>query len=361
MRQVKIGVLLIALVLVAVLGLGAWRGDLERARPIKIGAILPLTGESADIGEGLKKTLELALADLKGAEREYQLVFEDAGNFNSAKAVSAMNKLVGVDKVSGVITLSSGIGNAILPIADSNKVVTFVCASDPRIANGKFVFINATPPEEEVKTLISELNRRGHKRLGLFDMNQEGIAAIVGELKRQIQGTGIEIVSEQKFDPSTTDFRSMIVVSERAKPDIYLLNLLPPGLDNLAKQLRELKVQAPVTSVEMFEYTNQPKLFEGDWYIQAADGAAWFVQEYQEKFGQGYKICAPNLYDSFNFIVQALERKQGGEADELVGELLKIKNHSGALGVVNIEENHIVNSKAVVRTIKEGKPVTITL
>ncbi len=331
---------------------------------IKIGAILPLTGNSAELGESSKNALELALADLKNTEYKYQIIFEDDGNFDSTLAASAISKLANIDKVDAVVTMSSGTGNVVSPIANTNKIIHFACASDPNVAQGQFNFINVTSPSEEVKTLIAELQRRGYKRLGLFNLNQQGVIAMTDELKRQIANTDIKIVTEQKFNIDTTDFRSAILNAQQAKPDIYLINLFSPGLENFAKQLKELKIATPITSVEAFEYTDQMGLFEGDWYVNVADAAPWFASEYKDKFGKDYKICAPNIYDALNLIVTAYEKvgqNMAGKpnASDVVAQLLQIQNYNGALGNVSINQSHIVDSAAVVRMIKNGAPVTI--
>jgi branched-chain amino acid transport system substrate-binding protein len=331
---------------------------------IKIGAILPLTGNSADLGEASQNALKLALADLKGTKYKYEVVFEDDGNFDSSLAASAINKLISADGVKAVVTVSSGTGNVVSPIATANKLIHFSCASDPNVAQGPYNFIDWTPPSEEVKLLVTELEKKGYKRIGLFDMNQQGTIAMIDEFKKQIVGTGIQVVTDQTFDPATTDFRSMIVNAEQAKPDIYFLNLFSPGLENLAKQLKEMNVKTPITSVEAFEYTDQTSLFEGDWYIQGADAAPWFAAEYKDAYGKDYKMCAPNIYDAFNLIVKGYETAgQGGgimpNIDSVVGQILQIKNYNGALGNVSVGSDHIVDSQAVVRMIENGQPVTI--
>jgi len=331
-----------------------------QAQVIKVGAILPLTGDSASLGESGKNALELAMADLKGTKYQYQIIYEDIGNFDSSLTASAMNKLANIDNVNAVITLSSGTGNVIAPIANNDKVIQFSCASDLHIAQGEYNFLDVTPPSEETKLLVAELEKKGYKRLGLFYTNQQGMLAMMDETRKQIQGTDIQIVADQKVDPGTTDFRSMILMAQQAKPDIYILNLLSPGLENLAKQMKELKITTPVTAVEAFEYTDQMNLFEGDWYVQQADALPWFTAEYQSEYGKVYKVCAPNFYDSFNLLAAAYEKAgQNASQDNVVNQLLQIQNYNGALGTVSIGADHIAASKAALRMIKDGQPVTI--
>jgi ABC-type branched-subunit amino acid transport system substrate-binding protein len=74
--------------------------------PIKIGAILPLTGEAAVWGENVKTGIELAKEGInkKGGinGRKIEVIYED-GQCDSKTGVSAVQKLITVDKFQVII------------------------------------------------------------------------------------------------------------------------------------------------------------------------------------------------------------------------------------------------------------------
>jgi len=71
---------------------------------IKVGVILPLSGQYASFGESVKNSMELSAKDLQN--KNVELVFED-DQYDSAKALSAYNKLESVDKVDLIVGLVS--------------------------------------------------------------------------------------------------------------------------------------------------------------------------------------------------------------------------------------------------------------
>lgn len=71
---------------------------------------------------------------------------------------------------------------------------------------------------------------------------------------------------------------------------------------------------------------------------------------------------AANAYDIFNLIVAATEAFKGSTKptpNQIANEFTTIKDFSGVLGDLSINEDGIVISKATVRMIKDGKPVDI--
>ena len=60
---------------------------------VKIGVLLPLSGNVAFYGKGFKDSIQMALDQLGKTAYRYELVFEDDGN-STVRAVSAFKKLL---------------------------------------------------------------------------------------------------------------------------------------------------------------------------------------------------------------------------------------------------------------------------
>ena len=367
MKNTKIIVAVVAVVLIAIVAIGVTKNSTPAGekQTIKIGYIAPLTGNVAFLGQGVKNAAELAVADLnkKDNKYNYELVFEDVA-FTPAKTATAANKLINIDKVDAIVTIASAAGGVANPIAEKASVIHFGIASDPAIAKGNYNFIDWTPPAEEVKTFISEAQKKGIKKISVFGQQISGITAVIDELKRQISGTGIEIVSEDISNFGDKDFRTQIQKAKATNPDYILLVMFSPELEIITKQIREAGIQTPLTAIESFELSDNPSLFEGLWYVNSSDPTASFSSDYQTAYGKNPSIATPNAYDIVGLIAKAAETFNGKtkpSTSDIVSELLKIKGYDGAMGSnINIGQDHIVVSKAVVRMIKDGKPVTIS-
>jgi branched-chain amino acid transport system substrate-binding protein len=353
----------IGIVIVVILvAFGIWKNSTQTQIPgvIKIGVSLPLTGNLAFLGEEMKNGMILAQEQInKSNVHKYEIVFED-DTFSVPKTANALNKLISIDKVNAIVTVAGAAGNVAKPIAEQNKVVHFAIASDPTIAEGAYNFIHWTPPVEEVKVFVPELQKKGFKRLAVFGAKIQGIQAVVDELEKQLKGTGIEIVYNETHNFGVKDYRTMIAKAKATNPDIYVLEEFSPELEILARQIKEVGIKEPLTSIESFELTDKSELFEGQWYVNAADPTGSFTESYTKRFGKGPVIATPNAYDIVNLIVSAAESIDGEVTNEKLAEaLLRVKDQKGALGNLTINPDGLVLSKAVVRMIKDGKPVTI--
>ena len=332
---------------------------------VKIGVTLPLTGDVAMLGQNSKKAIEMAMEDITDTKYNYEIVFED-DQFKPSVGVTTVNKLISVDKVSALLSFGSPVGNSVNPVAESQEVahINFF-ASDMNVANGLYNFVNYTPPYKDAKLFVSELQRREIKNLGIFEVQDNpGAAAITQALEEEIKGTDINIVANKKFNTGTRDFRTLISEVKNENIDIYLLQASSPELEIVYKQMREMGVQVPVTSIETFEFSSDISLFEGSWYVNAADPEKWFVDEYISRYSDSPKFGAANGYDSIQIIVRAIEKVGNGKTiptnEKIRDSIQNTKSFDGALGKnLKFDDDGIVVSDAVVREIQGGSPVTI--
>lgn len=330
---------------------------------IKIGATLPLSGDVAMLGESARNAMQLALGELKNTKYTYELIFED-DKIDPKTASTTATKLITVDNVDAILSFSSGIGNVVNPLAEQNKVIHFGVASDPNVAKGTYNFIHWTPPDEEAKVWVEEIVRRGYKRVALLVVQQQGELAIVESIHKYLAGTGVEVVNEQTFGFGEKDFRTMLIKSQEARPDIYIILAFSPEIDLLYKQFQEVGYKQPVTTIEAFELSNNPAQFEGLWYVNGADPSNTFIEAYKSAYGKDVQLGGGNAYDILKLMVEGFERAGldpavKPSAKEVAQTLMKLKGFQGALGTLNMGEEGIVWSGAVIRNIQGGKPVTI--
>lgn len=354
---------MIIIIVIAVISIVGGSKPVDR-QVVKIGVIAPLTGNVAFLGEGLKNAASMAVNELKSDDNSkyvYEVVFED-DSFDVKKTATAANKLINIDKVSALVSIASAAGNVVNPIAEKAKIIHFGIASDPMVATGTYNFIHWTPPYEETKVFVPELVKRGYKKVAILGAQIQGVIAVIDSFKKDIKGTDVVVVSEQIFNFGTTDFRTMIAKAEAAKPDIYMLEAFSPEMERLVKQMREMGIKTPITAIESFEQSDQPETYEGMWYVNAADASNEFIEAYSKTYGKTASLGSGNAYDAIRLIAVAAENTGSGgmpSTGEIASELYKIKDLKGALGSLNVDADGFVISKAVVRMIKDGKPVTI--
>jgi branched-chain amino acid transport system substrate-binding protein len=361
---------ILGVILVIIVAFLVWYGVSKKPQvsvskeTIRIGVILPLTGNSAFMGQSAQKAVLLAKDQmLKDTKYNYELIFEDDKK-DPTTAVNALNKLINIDKVDAIISFGSAQGNVISPITQQNKIIHFCVASDPNVAKGDFNFIHWTPPEAEANKFVEEIQQRNLKNIALIGVQDPGFIETWNVLKEKLQKAGVAITNEEWFTPGAKDFRTMLLKIKKSNPDIIYIGAWSPELELLAQQIKELNISIPLTTVEAFEFTNQQSLFEGYWYIQGSEPTEKFSSDYFEKYNEQVQVGAANVFDIFNLIVEGFEKAGGNinnkpTPESVVQELLKIKDFPGAVGNLTVKENHIVWSDAVVKMIQNGKPVII--
>ncbi len=205
-----------------VTGCSAPLGDV----PIKIGAILPLSGGMADMGIELQKSLiaEVEAINEQGGilDRQIELLFED-GQCNAGVATAAAQKLIRMEKVSlilGGLCSPETLGAA--PVAEKNKVILLTSVSGAASISdaGDFIFRNAPEGDTNGKIMADYVLEQGFEKVILVSEMSDFPISVANTFRENFLG---EIV-EEKFAPGTNDFRTLIAKVQNEKGDALFFN-----------------------------------------------------------------------------------------------------------------------------------------
>jgi branched-chain amino acid transport system substrate-binding protein len=353
-------VVIIVIVVVAIIA-GMRQEPATTEGPIKIGVSLPLTGDLAFIGEADRNAALLAIEEINNnanLKHKYELVIDD-DSFDAAKASGVIQKFISIDKVNAVISVGSTAGNVVAPIAEANKLPHIGMASDPVVAKGNYNFINWTRPQEEVDAMISEMRERNITKVAIIGVNQQGFQAINTDFKTKALAAGITF-EEEVYNPGQTDFRTIITKLQKGNPQIYLIGAFDPEVGIIGKQIQNRGIKTPLTSIESFGLTSDPKPFEGQWFVDATVPTGEFNTKFEDKYGAAPGPAAANVYDSIHLLVLAFENASENEkptSDKVVNALGGLNDYNGALGALTAGPDGAFISQAAIKVIKDGKAV----
>ena len=332
----------------------------EKSHKFKIGAILPLSGGASSLGNYLKHGLDLAYDNLTKEQRsKIELIYED-DQLKAQKSVSAYKKLRSTKQIDAVFVLGSGIGNAIAPIAEKDKVLhVAIGASDGSIAkNKKYSFLHWVTPETEAKALSEEIQLKGYKKIGIITTEHEGAIAFLNAVKESFKKNELSksVVSEQSFLPEVTDFRTGIAKLKTYEPDAVIVILFPGAISSFAKQSAILHLGADLIGAELFEDENEVKASEGaligHWYVTADISSGEFLHMYKERYSAFPGWAAANAFDTLNLVADAV--KAHGVSTEMVAkQLASLKNYTGAAGVYSATGDNRFTLPATVKVVTE--------
>lgn len=321
---------------------------------LKVGVIVPLTGEGASWGNSFRNGMLLALEELSPEDRRrVQFIFED-DQLSASKAVSALTKLVTHDHIQAVINLSSGTANALAPIVERQGIVLLAVASDPKIVNGRrFAFNFWVTPEAEAQAMIPEALRRKYKNVVRLTTIHEGAFAVRNAMDAVNQGR-IKFGIDEEYAPDNKDFRT-VLAKIKARKDFDAIHpiLFPGQLSTFTKQARSMGIELPFFGWEFFEDANEVKnsagTMIGAWYVNADDSRGDFDQRYLKMFPGASLYTAANGNDAVLLFIAAA--KKNPSSDGAREFLAQLKDFQGALGTYSSSGDNRFTLPAAVKEV----------
>lgn len=342
------------------------------SEPIKIGAILPLTGDLAAYAEGVKNAVNLAVEN-SGMQDKIQVIFEDDHGCLPADAVSAVQKLINLDKVDGIFgTMCTGSTLAIAPITEQNKIIAISpSATGKNLSDaGQYVFRTIASDADKSIAVAKYAYNKGYKKAALlFDSGQDALASQGDDVKKAFSDLGGQIVIEESFVSKDKDLRSQLSKIKSANPEIIFVGAMPETLGLILKQAKDLGIKSVFISTDTSGGT-QPVI---DVAGNAAEGLIFpfattpnnkeytdFINAYKARYGSEPSAYAAEGYDATMLLIKALADTSDRTSENIKAELQSIgQNYYGASGVITFDENGDVQKPMIIKTIKGGQSIEV--
>lgn len=322
---------------------------------VKLGVIVPLTGEAANLGRACQNGLSLAEEAFRATagNPSFEVVYEDDANI-PAQTLTAYRRLA-QRRMTAIVSLTSGPSLAIAPLAERDQLPLIAIASDPAVSNGRNFSINFwVTPKEEARRLSAELDARGLRSIARATTNQAAMVAIRDAFDG-VSPRRVQVAIDESFDPSVRDFRTFIArLIHRTDIDAVFVNLYLGQAGLFAKQARELGVSLPLVNVEIFddpaEVASANGALDGQWYVQAEDGVPEFRKLYAQRFAGQTTFGAANCYDALGILLSAAKRNE-----DTISFLHGLKNYRGMLGQYSANGDNTFSLPATIRTVQTAR------
>jgi len=263
-KKAWIGLVIVAVAVAGIVILTVATRSTEKF--IKIGAILPLSGDGAKYGEEAQRGIELAVTETNAAGgisgKKVVIVYEDDQGL-AKNAVSALKKLASVDKVPVVIgPMYSSTALASAPVAETEKIVLFSpSASSPEYTKaGDYAFRNWPSDIYEGGEMARFAYKKlGLRRVGILTVSLDYGIGLTNVFKNTFEKLGGQVPVQEQYVQGATDFRTQLTKLKGTNLDAVYL----PGYYNeiglILKQARELDLQVKFLSCVGFD---NPKALE---------------------------------------------------------------------------------------------------
>ncbi|MBD3202902.1 ABC transporter substrate-binding protein [Candidatus Woesearchaeota archaeon] len=325
--------------------------QVEKQETIKIGAMLSLTGKFSDEGEASLKAIQMAIEEInKGTNnKEFSLIVEDT-QCDSTKTVTAINKLISVDKVRVIIGESCSASTlAAAPIAEKNKVILINTGSTSGAiaGSGEYIFKFWFNGDELAQMNAVRAFEEGAKKVSIIYLNNDFGLGLKDKFEEEFENLGGEVVNNFAIEEGERNYRTVLLKAEEKKPDIYFIALFPQEMILTIKQMKELDINKQIYTHGGMIMNAQilgisENILDGVIGPFVSVPSEEFKQKFKAKYNEDPGITADSSYDAIN-IVSSVIRNVGTDTETIKNELLKIKNYKGASGTFSVNEEGGIN------------------
>lgn len=334
-----------------------------------IGVILPLTGDGAVYGQGIKKGIDFAYNSLsEESKKNVNIIYEDS-KMNTKDAITAFEKLTTLDKCNVVIgPFSSSEVLALAPLANKKQVVVLTpTATSPAITNAGDYIYRIIPSDVYDGSVMSEYAIKELKKNNiviLYANNEYGVG-MKKSFTEHTSKIGGKILNSFGFENGTSDFKSMIDKVKRLNPDATFI-VGGKEMGYLLKQSKELNFQTQFLSTGMIENNDILKIAgnsaNNTYYSYPSFRTESenpiiqnFVSNYKAKTQSKPDVLNALGYDSFMLTNKALNNSKGN----IKTYFDNMETFEGVTGNMKFDINGDVIKSIGIKMILNGKFVWV--
>ena len=353
--------------------------------PIKVGALLAVSGPASFLGAPEARTLEMLVQDLnaKGGigGRPIQLLLKDTGA-SPEKAVSFARQLIEEEKVFAIIGPStSGESLAVKALAEEGKTLLLSAAAAEAIVNPTLPHVFKVAPKDSfaVEVIFQRMKKMGVTRIGLLSSNTGFGKGGKEQVERLAPQYGISLIVNEVYDKNATDLTAEVTKLKAASVQAVLNWSIEPAQSIVVKNVRQLGLTIPIFQSHGFANLQ---------YVKAAGSAAEGVifpasrivvadqlpatdpqkpvveayrKAYEGRYGDDVSTFGGHAWDAFGILVKAIEQA-GPDREKVRAAVENLKGFVGTAGVFNFsatDHNGLDIGAFELCTVKNGRFVPL--
>lgn len=345
---IPIGIIIVIVILV--LGGIFFSNRQKSEKTIKIGAVLPLTGGLADLGNASKQGVQLAVEELNTkSDLKFELVVED-GKADPQTSLDVAQNMVNTQGVSIILTAFRG---ASLSIASGLRNSNVIILASTAIIDGNPITkaeSNFIPVGAEMKSSGRVVGTYASKNgscnaIGLISENTDAGKAKLAGFR---EGFGEGVYYEYLVSTSETDYRSIITKLRGDNVDCIFFEIRPNLLPNFLKQAIELNFKPLMYSnsysitQSVLDNSELRKAIDGLVFsinsLSDDDNAQRFRKSYKEKFAVEANDFSSIMYDLVQIAHQSAKPCNLDNLSCISKNIKSLTGYSGTSGLISFSD-----------------------
>ncbi len=337
---------------------------------IRIGMVLPLTGNVAAAGEMAKRGIDLAIKEINNeggvSGKKIIAIYEDSQG-NPKDGAFAIQRLISLYRVPAVIgEILSSVTLAIAPIAEKNRTILISPASsNPQIREaGDYIFRIWPSDTFEGKIMANFIfGEKELNKVAVFYSTDDYGIGIKEVFIKEFNKLGGEVIIVESYNEGESDFRTQLAkIKETQSQAIYLVGHYKE-MALILRQAEELSIKFQFFSVSAFEVPELLILAD-----EAAEGVIYavptydpnnkedestrsFIYNFREMYDEIPGIIEAHSYDAMKILAYALE-KSDFSREKIKDMLYQIKEYPGITGQITFDEKGDVLKPLRIKIVK---------
>lgn len=331
------------------------------AEPIRVGAVLSITGAAAFLGDPELKTLKMYIDEIneKGGvlDRKLELIhYDDASDANKANAFA--KRLVEQDKVDFIVGgTTTGSTMSMVPIVEKAGVPFMSLAGATVIVDPvkKWVFKASTTDKIAAERVLHDMQEKGYKKIALISDTAGFGQSGKKQTEIVVNNYNIDIISNETYGAKDTDMTPQLtkIKNTNGVQAIFVFGF-GQGPAIVSKNIKQLGIDLPIyhahgVGSDEFIKTAGPSA-EGMKALAPALMVADSLKEndpqklvvtsyngkYEKQWGEGVSMFGGQAYDNFFIVIDAIKRAGTTDKDKVRDEIEKTSKFIGTGGEVNM-------------------------
>jgi branched-chain amino acid transport system substrate-binding protein/neutral amino acid transport system substrate-binding protein len=331
----------------------------DKTGGLKIGTLLPITGDLAQYGAPMQDSAALLVEKVNACEgvlqKPVELVTAD-DQTEPSRGAAAMTKLAEVDRVAGVIgAASSAVSTVAIEVAVRNQIVQISPASTSptfteRAQKGDFQgFWFRTAPSDALQgpALAQLAQSKGFKSVAVLAINNDYGNGLSKAFIEAFKGSGGTIADDAAtlYPPDGAAFDAEVTAAFANKPDAVLLIAYPETGSLVLRAAFEKGYLDGKTQLLFTEGMKAEKLAElvgkdasGRFIVAGALGTApksggpgyeAFLADYEKAYNRKPEVFDANTWDAAALLILAAQAGGDTTGPVLKENILKVANPPG--------------------------------
>jgi branched-chain amino acid transport system substrate-binding protein len=349
---------IIGIVILALVGFGVWyylNGKTEvtdEKEIVKIGVILPLTGDAAPYGIKIKEGIDFAFKNSsEKTKKSIKLIYEDSQG-KDVSAINSYTKLVNIDGAKIIIGPfnSSAVLALSKNVSKDNTFLMLPAATSPKITDAGdniFRIISSDIYDSKVLSQYITKDKNQHK-ISIVYLNNEYGVGFVNAFKKSLEKESLTSVQDYALNDQLKDYKTIIAKIKESKTEaVVVIGINEIGF--FLKQAKEMGLDKNIYSTGMIENPEVLKIagvsannviytYPSFDLKSKRQSVVSFVENFSNQTKEEPSILEALGYDSFMLLANAINEK-GGSTKGIREYLLSLNDYDGVTGQLTFDNN----------------------